>query len=84
MGIFGWSYPAGCSGPPDTEGPDDALADAVWDMLKYHSQYDEGLSEMVFEFCKKLRSDAYAEGYRDGKSDEALANETDKELETPR
>lgn len=21
MGIFGWSYPAGCSGPPDDEAP---------------------------------------------------------------
>lgn len=21
MGIFGWSYPPGCSGPPDDDGP---------------------------------------------------------------
>ena len=23
MGIFGWSYPPGCSGPPDNDGPCD-------------------------------------------------------------
>lgn len=72
MGIFGWSYPAGCSGPPDTEGPDDALIDSVYDLL---GDTDDAIIDKVVEFAKKLRSDAYAEGYRDGKSDEGLARD---------
>jgi hypothetical protein len=77
MGIFGWSYPPGCSGPPDTEGPDDALADSVYDLL---GDIDDAITDKVFEFCRKLRSDAYAEGYQDGKHDEAYANEEARKL----
>jgi hypothetical protein len=58
MSKFGWSYPAGCSGPPDTEGPDDALADAVYDMFDDATEdgvIDDmsGLTDAVFSSLEK-------------------------------
>jgi hypothetical protein len=33
MGIFGWSYPPGCSGPPDDEAPCDVCGREVDDCI---------------------------------------------------
>lgn len=41
--IFGWSYPPGCSGPPD-EPPESELAIEVWGLLE-----DAGVDQATLE-----------------------------------
>lgn len=85
-GIFGWSLPPGVTtsmlpgnSPADEEA--EAFADSVYEMLG--GMPDDALAEKVIAWGEKLRSDAYAEGYSQGQSDEAEARRAAEESAEP-
>jgi hypothetical protein len=56
MGKFGWSYPAGCSGPP--EEPDiDPRVEEIWGILERAGVSEETI-EQVNEIAEQLAIDA--------------------------
>lgn len=56
MGIFGWSYPAGCSGPPEYPDPSPE-SEQVWAMLEEAGLDDpiiEGVCKIVEQLAEEL------------------------------
>ncbi len=65
MSEFGWSYPPGCSGPPDDEKPISELEEAVLVLLE-----DAGIPTEVNDQIMKLIQDAeYKLYHRDAEGD---------------
>lgn len=76
MGKFGWSYPAGCSGPPSQDDGVTELQDNVLGLLE-----DAGIPEATNDAIMKLIADAeYALHRADaetaaGEHEDAMARE---------
>ena len=59
MGLFGWSYPPGCSGPP--EEPDmHPKEEEVWEILEA-AGVDESVTEKVGKIVADLAAEAEQE-----------------------
>lgn len=59
MGIFGWSYPAGCSGPPDDPDPCPE-SEAMYVLLE-----DAGCDQDVIDKACKIVYDLAVKSYAD-------------------
>ena len=59
MGFFGWSYPPGCSGPPE-EPEMSPEGESVWAMLE-NVEVDEAVIEQVCKVVEELVIKANAE-----------------------
>ena len=61
MGLFGWSYPAGCSGPPeDSCGEPCPGSEEAWALLESH-----GVDETVIQQVCKIIDDLAIEANRE-------------------
>lgn len=85
MSKFGWDLPPGVTtnmlpGNTPADVAAEAKADAIYTVLEKFfpaAQLDECVEEIG-----KLLDDAYAKGSADGHSDEAMAQDADRDLET--
>jgi len=87
MSKFGWSYPPGCSGPPEEDTKSEAMAEAIYEALeplraKIDMGYEEceKVHEQIELNLMKIVGDAYDEGYADGcrHEIEGMANERNR------
>jgi len=60
MSKFGWSYPAGCSGPPDDGGEPHPKSEEAWSLLEA-----AGVEESVIEQVCKIIDDLAIEAARE-------------------
>jgi len=79
--MTGWNLPPGCSvqdlpGNSKADEQEEALADSVYTLLESVGvTMSDSAMDAVIDWVSKLRSDAYAEGYAMGGSDERMAQE---------
>jgi hypothetical protein len=79
--MTGWNMPPGCNerdipGNSREDEAEEALANSVANVLvEYGIDPDSKCAEALYDFVSKLRSDAYAEGYAQGGSDEREAQD---------
>ena len=61
MGLFGWSYPPGCSGPPGDDNYNDGACACCGADLESLYPEDGNLPDFMFDgFCSKACDDLYA------------------------
>src|SRR5262249_53569975 len=58
--IFGWSYPPGCSGPPE-EPPIPKEAEEIWMLLEQESGISDQMTEMMDEHILAIPAEVYGE-----------------------
>jgi len=90
MSKFGWSYPPGCSGPPE-DPAGEALAEAIdqaimplYVILPRNSddsltgEAERAYDDVCLALCK-LIEEAHAAGFADGAAEEGMAREAELE-----
>jgi len=68
-GVSNWMLPGNSKGEQDEE----ALGDAVFDMLAGKDLTNDDHVNAIVQWISKLRGDAYSTGYNDGMADECMA-----------
>tara|TARA_R110001583_G_scaffold21955_5_gene82846 strand:- start:73 stop:339 length:267 start_codon:yes stop_codon:yes gene_type:complete len=77
--IFGWSYPAGCSGPPDDDDPPEKCPSC--DKANYDEEAEEWVCPEAQPFCSAECEEAYntyikelaaSEAYEQAKHDKLM------------
>lgn len=83
MGLFGWSYPAGCSGPPEDESFHEleALEEEIWERPELKRMSEKNKRSLT-DWITKLVSDAKKQAYHQmaGESQMAEALEAERVL----
>jgi hypothetical protein len=76
--IFGWSYPPGCSGPPEGNDELEAFWDEAWERPEIETLTDEAKRSLI-EWIVKQVSDGMARGRQDVLDAQAEAAEAEAE-----